>query len=476
MQASIHYLFRAVRQHRNAPSLFVDSPRLAQYGFPAGTPIEVEVDFDARRLTIRPSHQGDRTVSGRRHRSGAMTPVIDINTSKVLGPFLEAEPLRIVLLACCIYVLPLPSVARQTERINRLLARIQSGEPLRVVSVAHGFGGSCHATHKGLTEAGCESKVHAAIDIDSELLDQAMQRNPAWTPETSAIAAPLQEVVQDDWLLQRLGKAEILELGLPCSGASKAGKAKNHNVLMEDHERVGHLVASAIMLANSVQPATILAENVVDYSYSASASILRSMLRDMGYEVHEVVLDATDFGCIEPRVRWFLVAVTSGISLSLDELAPETRPTPKLADYLESVPLDDPSWRDYAYLKAKEVRDAAAGKGFKRQVFTPEATKIGVVRRSYNKGGSTDPMLQHPENPNLMRLLTASEHAALKGFSSELIDGLSTTRAHEALGQSVVAQVVEALAKRLGQSLKATVKPLRVTNRGLDYVLEAATG
>ncbi|EBB4184929.1 DNA cytosine methyltransferase, partial [Salmonella enterica] len=63
------------------------------------------------------------------------------------------------------------------------------------------------------------------------------------------------------------------------------------------------------------------------------------------------------------------------------------------------------------------------------------------------------PFIVHPEQPELSRIFTPTEHCRVKGIPEELIQGLSDTIAHQILGQSVVFPAFEALALALGNSL-----------------------
>ena len=66
---------------------------------------------------------------------------------------------------------------------------------------------------------------------------------------------------------------------------------------------------------------------------------------------------------------------------------------------------------------------------------------------------STDPFIKHPGDAELTRLLTVTEHAAVKGAPSELVQGLSDTVAHEVLGQGVVYPLFVAVGRFIGESL-----------------------
>jgi site-specific DNA-cytosine methylase len=245
----------------------------------------------------------------------------------------------------------------------------------------------------------------------------------------------MQELVQDEWAMSQIAKADFFQLGIPCSGASVAGRASRGLKLPEHHPEVGHLVASALMLINRINPAVVVVECVTQYAATASAQILRQQLRDSGYDVHEVDLRGREFGCLEHRDRWFLVAATKGLPMDLANLAPAVHAVPTVAEILDPIPADAPDWRTFDYLKQKEVRDAAKGSSFSMQVVTPASTKVGVLRRCYAKSGSTDPLLAHPTDGDLLRPFTVAEHARIKQVPLALVEGLGKTDGHILLGQ-----------------------------------------
>ena len=164
-----------------------------------------------------------------------------------------------------------------------------------------------------------------------------------------------------------------------------------------------------------------------------------------------------------------MVAVTEGLEdfIDLDNVIPLRTKPEKLSDVLEDIPLDDDRWKSYDYLREKEKRDIAAGKGFRRQLFTGDEGHIATVTREYNKARSTDPFIQHPTDPNLSRLLTPEEHARVKGIPEDLIDAswIATTTKHEVLGQSVVFPVFEAVGQMLGLGLESMVHESLTDNR-----------
>ncbi len=444
---------KKIGSNRGRPRIFLDGVQAVRAGFSPGECFDVEVD--GQRVTLVKKDDGSRVVTGR-VRNGRVHPVIDINSAELLKIFDGMDSVRIVVTHKAVFILPLASEVKRVERLDRLRNKIQQAMPLLTGSLSHGGGVLSHAIHQGMHDAGLSCTLALANEISEDFVVQAIEHNSLWDESTMALAMPMQELVQDEWVMSQLPKVELLEMGLPCSGASKAGKAKKSLEMMESHEHVGHLVASAIAIINKVQPAVVLLENVVDYSTSASAHILRHTLRDMGYDTHEAVLSGKDFGALEDRIRWCCIGVTKGVPFDMADIAPVARLVRTVGDVLdESIGPEDERWRAVQYLKDKRQRDDGKGSRFLLQFLTAESTQVPTLRKGYNKGGSTDPRLMHPSNPELSRLLTPEEHARVKGVPVELIASMPETTAHQLLGQGIVYEPFRAVGQRIAECVMA---------------------
>jgi len=109
---------------------------------------------------------------------------------------------------------------------------------------------------------------------------------------------------------------------------------------------------------------------VTPYRNTASMCILRSQLRDLGYQVHEAELQAADWNELERRVRLCMVAVTQGIEFDFHRVK-QPRPRKRcIAEGLDAIEPGDERWSEMPGLKAKQERDLAAGKGFAMQIVT----------------------------------------------------------------------------------------------------------
>jgi DNA (cytosine-5)-methyltransferase 1 len=95
-----------------------------------------------------------------------------------------------------------------------------------------------------------------------------------------------------------------------------------------------------------------------------------------------------------------MLAVTAGIEFDFSQLHPSGDGLQLVGDVLDmSIAPDDTNWREFVYLKTKEIRDAVKGNSFGMQIVAPEDSSVPTLRKGYQKGGSTDPLLKHPSNP-----------------------------------------------------------------------------
>lgn len=436
---------------RGAPYFYMDGTQAVRAGFSPGQKFDLIIED--QKVVLSANNDGSRTVSSKK-KGDKSYPVIDINSKELLKLFDGMSAIRVIVKPDRIYLLPLASEIKKKERLARITDTLNTQAPIKMGSLSTGGGLLSHALHTGLKNAGFDVDLSFANEIREDLLHHAIDNNDVFSENTMALSMPMQELAQDDFLMSKLPQIDILELGIPCSGASKAGVSKLGLTKMEDHPDVGHLAFSALFILNKVQPIITLIENVPEYEKTASASILRKQLRDMGYNTHEALLSGKDFGCLENRVRWCMVATTKGMDFSFENLVPTVTIVKKLGDVLDkTITDDDPRYREVQYLKDKQIRDSEKGNSFSMQVVTENSTSVPTLRKGYQKGGSTDPRLASKTDPNRSRLLTGAEHARIKEIPEHLIDGLSETLAHQLLGQGIVYQPFVAVGERIAESL-----------------------
>ena len=441
-----------IGENKGRPRLWLEGFKALAAGFLPGVRFTIRKDETRPMLFLEHSEHGERIVS-RKLKGEKEIPVIDINSTQVLSVFEGFNAVRVIVQRTRIVILPVAVEIAKRERLERLKAKLESGEPLSVGSVAHGGGLLTHALHTGLKEGGVATKLAFVNEIRPELLEHAKEHNDAWGADTIPLAAPLQEVAFDPWLMEHLPKVEVYEGGIPCSGASVAGRGRNGAGHAEAHPEVGHLMLAYLAILAKVQPAVAILENVTQYSNTASMCMLRNQLRDFGYVVHETTLESQDWNALESRSRLCVVAVTEGLEFDFASLTRPPRMDSRIADALDDVPLDSDLWSTMQGLKDKEARDKAEGKGFMMQIVTQFSTKCGTITKGYAKRRSTDPKLQHPTNPDLLRQFTVAEHARLKQVPTHLVEDLGLTIGHEVLGQSICYEPFKAVGKSIAGAL-----------------------
>jgi DNA (cytosine-5)-methyltransferase 1 len=433
--------------HRGRKRLWLEGRKLERAGIEPGMRYAITWDRDTHQVTLDFTEQGDRKVS-KRSRAGNDIPIIDImaaDLEEALGEGLARAKVTIGGSKIVVEVHPDDEAAR--ERFDRLIGKLQRGEPLQTGSLAHGGGILDHAIHTGLKDAGVEAKLAFAVEIDDEVLEAAARNNPIWDENTLQISGGMQEVETES-----LPQIDILVAGLPCTGASKAGKAKNHNAETEHHAKAGALFISFLQVVKKTQPSIVVLENVPDYAHSVSAHLIRTTLDTWGYSIAETILDANEMGALESRRRLCLLAVSPKLGLDLDRLMPMRDKEKTLSEILEDIGPDSELFRPYAHLSAKMARDIEKGNNFKLNIVDGTAEKIGTLGAGYSKIRPTEAKIAHPTDPLLIRQLTPAEHARAKTVPPELIRDLTWTLAHSILGNSVTWTAWRSVGKLIAES------------------------
>lgn len=463
----------AIGQNKGTARVWLQGNTLTRAGFEPRTKYTVLSQNGAIVLTRTDDGVKLREVSSRK-KNEREVPIIDINNAELAAMFEGLSHVRVVFQPGEISILPLSTEIRAKERLDDAVAKMEAGEPLAFGSLAHGGGILSHALEVGFQEEDLTAELAFSNEHREDLTDHAMSHNGAWSPRTVSLQGPMQEFAFDEWVLRQLGRVNVLEAGLPCSGASVAGRAKRGLTHAEAHPEVGHLVVAFLAIIARVNPAVVILENVPQYQNTASMDILRNQLRDMRYDVHETVVDGADWNALEHRKRMVMVAVTRGMSFDFANLQKPVRVERKLSDILENIPLDAPCWSKMEGLKAKEIRDAAAGKSFAMQIFDGSSTKIATLTKGIGKNRSTDPKIRHSTNPDLLRIPTPREHARAKDIPESLVEGLCATTAHELLGQSVNYRPFVSVGRLVARSFRTLLATSPLVNSGTPTLLADA--
>ena len=108
------------------------------------------------------------------------------------------------------------------------------------------------------------------------------------------------------------GKVALLHGGPPCQPFSQIGK----QVGIADPR--GQLVFEMVRFAKDLRPTAVLMEQVPKFLDSPAASdmnmidVLRQEFSALGYDLHEAIMDAADYGVAQRRKRAIIVCVPQG--------------------------------------------------------------------------------------------------------------------------------------------------------------------
>jgi len=446
-----------IGENRGRARIWLEGFKLQREGFEPG--MRYDLELQDSKVVLRARDQGHFTIS-RRERNGRVTPIIDICSNELRRLFAGVQLLRVAIREGLIVIVAHHSQKQAQERVQRLATKLREGKPLDVCSLFHGGGILDKALHAGLQAAGVQSRVLLAVEMEQSYLDASLANNPElWSASSVVCDSPIQAV---DPRREGVSSVDVLVGGIPCTGASRPGKAKNKNEFTESHEDAGAMFFYFLQFVRDLNPAVVLIENVTEYANSASMAVIRSVLGSLGYRVQERVMGGPEFGALEWRRRLCVVATSEGLEDAFDLQSVQGVPNPsqRVRDVLEDIALDSDRWKPFDYLAEKEQRDRASGNNFARKLLSGDETFCGTIGRGYSKCRSTEPFLVHPQRPELLRIFTPREHARVKGVPEEVVDGLPESIAHQVLGQSVIFPVFKAVGLALGQSLTRWVKAL----------------
>lgn len=431
----------SVSEARSMPRVWVEGQKLAQAGVNIGVGYMARLNKQLSRIELVPAppeFKGKLFMVSKRTRKDRVSPLIEIRDAILNEIFEVGSKVRVAIRNGRIILSVSHMAQRVKERVERFRDKINKNEALSCTSLFHGGGILDKALHSGFKRAGLSSFLKVAVEQEGEYLDSSLANNPElFTDESTLIVGDIQEI---NLVGSNFPTCEVIVGGIPCVGASRSGISKNKLARAEDHLSAGSLFSYFLDFVKVMNPAIVIIENVVEYLKSVSMTVIRSVLTNLGYELSETVIDGHELGSLEKRKRMVLVATTPGLCdiVNFEDLVSVRERETSLSEILDEIPETSDRWKSYSYLASKAVRDKSDGKGFVRQLLSGKEDGCGVIGRGYFKARSTEPFLVSPYDNSLSRLFTVAEHARIKTIPESAVEGLSETKAHEVLGQSVI--------------------------------------
>jgi DNA (cytosine-5)-methyltransferase 1 len=301
---------------------------------------------------------------------------------------------------------------------------------LKMIDLFAGIGG----IRTGFEEYGCES-------VFSSEWDESAQR----TYQANFDEIPYGDITKID--PSEIPSFDILLAGFPCQPFSQAGKKLG----LADTR--GTLFFDIAKIVQHHMPRVVFLENVKRFkSHDGGRTFdtIKTILEELGYEVHAKVLNAKNFGVPQNRERIYIVAFLGKTKFKFPE--PSTKKT-RLGDILEKnvdpkYTISDKLWAGHQRRK-KQHEDK--GNGFGYSLFNENSEYTSTISARYYKDGSEILVEQKDKNP---RKLTPREAARLQGYDDSFIISVSDAQAYKQFGNSVAVPVIKAVAEQVIKALK----------------------
>lgn len=240
---------------------------------------------------------------------------------------------------------------------------------------------------------------------------------------------------------------DVLLAGFPCQPFSQAGKklglADTRGTLFFD---IAKIVAHH-------RPTVVFLENVKRFKSHDSGrtfETIKTILEELGYEIHAQVLNARDFGVPQNRERIYIVGFLGKTDFSFPKPLDVKTCLGNILEKSvnEKYTISDKLWSGHQRRK-KQHREK--GNGFGYSLFNHESEYTSTISARYYKDGSEILIEQKGKNP---RKLTPREAARLQGYDDSFIIPVSDSQAYKQFGNSVAVPVITAIAKEVKKALK----------------------
>lgn len=324
-----------ISEARAVSRLWLEGAKLMHAGIEIGVQYLLSVSKEFRRIELRPAPSdfaGKTYKVCTRTRNERVSLLIEIRDAILKEVFGIGAKVRVAIQKGRIIISQTHIALKIQERVKAFLDKLKSGEPLSVVSLFHGGGCLDKAMHHGLEMGGLQSFVKIGVELEGSYIDASLVNNSElFTDETIVINGDVRDI---NLMGSGIPQVQLLYGGVPCTGASIAGAAKNKLSCAEEHSTAGTLFIDFIDWVKATNPAIVVLENV-EYAKSVGMTVIRSVLSGLGYQISETVLDGAVMGSLEKRKRLCMVATTPGVCGMVDfnELVPTRVKEEKICRY-----------------------------------------------------------------------------------------------------------------------------------------------
>ncbi len=322
----------------------------------------------------------------------------------------------------------------------------------KIIELFSGAGGLALGLHK----AGLEPI--ALVDFFEDANNTIRLNFPTW----NVISANIDDIA-DQGIFSYIEEQEVdlISAGFPCQPFSYAGKGLG----LEDTR--GTVFYSLAKIIEDVMPKVVLLENVRglrSHDKGRTFNTIKSVIRNIGYNLDCSVLNAWDYGVAQKRERLFIVGIRQDFESTFSWPKKEEY-KPVLKDVLQNVP---PSEGQSYPEKKRKVLDLVPPGGSWADL--PDGIARSYLGKSYYSGGGKRGMARrlswdepsltltcspaqkqtercHPEET---RPFTVREYARIQSFPDEYLFSGSMSSQYKQIGNAVPVN----LAYHVGKELK----------------------
>ena len=262
---------------------------------------------------------------------------------------------------------------------------------------------------------------------------------------------------------------DICLAGFPCQAFSMAGQRKGFD---DNYKGIcrGTLFLDVARICEYHKPKVIFCENVKGltiHDKGKTFKIIKSTFENLGYSVFSQVLNSKDFGVPQNRERIYIVCFRNDLEINDFKFPESTDNTKCINDIMEENPVSAKYYLSDVYmetLKRHKAHHEALGHGFGYEIRDTNsiagAIVCGGMGRERNliidkrqKDLTPVTHIKGEVNKDGIRKMTPREWARLQGFPDSYKLVLADTHLYKQFGNSVTVPVIEAIAKRIKETL-----------------------
>lgn len=370
-----------------------------------GDAINCIYDFENKVLIVEKAEiLGNHTVSYRK--SNPEIPILDIKNGSLTRLFEDVEKVEIQFYENKIVVKTALIEEKQKEREQK--------QQLRTFELFCGGGTlSEHFKYAGFTPIG-------GLEFNENCL-KFFEHNH--TSSQYTILSDIRDVQPEEYPKN----VDAVLCGIPCTTFTKSnkqmqealsrhnkGEASNEDmILLESRYEAEYLTYYVLEAIRAMNPKTVVVEEVVEYSTTNAAELLRGILRHMNYEISETI----STGSHTARKRWCLVA-NAGEKVDLDNLMPSTTKT--LLEVIGKT-LDEIEWKKVSEIQRLETASKKDTIGIRSSLATDTYCNTITCHGTRH----TEPSLKHPTK-DLYYEFTNEDIKKIHGLHKYKLSGVKT--------------------------------------------------